>query len=66
MLKRKEGCNGHETFIDVRGDPYVEIPDLALNRIGPGVVEIWGEVFPPQYNLRNLGCWGIVEWEGVV
>ena len=64
-MKLKERDYGHEAFIDVRGDPCVEISDLDLKRIGAGVVEIWGEMSPPQYKLRNFGCWGVVEWEGV-
>ena len=30
------------------------------------MVEIWGELFPPQYNLRNMIGLGFVEGEGVV
>jgi hypothetical protein len=64
-LQWKEGWYGHETFIDVRDNPYLEISDLGLKRIDPGVVEICGEMSPPQYNLRNFGCLWCVEWEGV-
>ena len=44
----KEGPNGHETFIDVEGGLFVVVPNLRLKRIGSGVVEIWGESFPPH------------------
>ena len=42
----KECPNGREDFIDVRIDPSVDASTLGLRRIGPGVVEIWGEVSP--------------------
>ena len=61
MLSGKERPNGHEYFIDVRSDLYVDVSTLSLRRIGPGVVEIWGELCPPQYNLRNFVCLGFVE-----
>ena len=46
LLKWKEQCYGHETFIDVREDLSVNTSALGLKRIGPGVVEIYGELFP--------------------
>ena len=61
----KECPTGREDFIDVRIDPSVDVSTLGLRRIGPVVVEIGGEVFPPQYNLRNVGCWRVIEWQGV-
>ena len=59
-MKRKERGYGHETLIDVIRALYVEVAALGLKRIGAGVVEIWVEVFPPQYYLRNFGCWGLL------
>ena len=47
LLRGKECPNGHEDFIDVRGDLYVDVSTLGSNRIGPGVGEIWGEVPSP-------------------
>ena len=61
LLSGKECPNGHEDFIYVRIDTSGDIWTLCLRRIGPGVVEIQGELSPPQYNLRNLGCLGFVE-----
>ena len=46
MWSGKECPNGREDFIDVRIDPSVDASTLGLRRIGPGVVEIWGEVSP--------------------
>ena len=46
LLKRKERGYGHETLIDVIRALYVEVATLGLKRIGPGVVEIRGEVSP--------------------
>jgi hypothetical protein len=66
LLSGRECPNGRDDFTDIIGCLYVDIPALGLRRIGAGVVEIWGEVFPPQYNLRNSGCWRVVEWEGVL
>ena len=57
---------GDGKLIEVRLDLSVDVCNLGLNRIGRGVVEIWGEVFPPQYNLRNMIGLGFVEGEGVV
>ena len=64
-LSRKGGPNDHEYFIDVRNNPSLNVCALGLRRIGLGVVEIWGELSPLQYNLRNLKDLGFVEEEGV-
>ena len=50
---------------EVRGGVSVDDYRLGLKRIGPGVGEIWHEVFPPQYILRKFVCFGCVEEEGV-
>ena len=47
LLSGKECPNGRDDFIDIIGCLCVDVPALCLSRIGPGVVEIWGEVFPP-------------------
>ena len=47
LLSGKECPYGHEDFVDVIGCLSVNVPALGSSRIGPGVVEIWGEVFPP-------------------
>ena len=65
LLSGNECSNGHEDFIYVRIDPSVDVSTLDLRRIGPGVVEIQGELSPLQYNLRNLKDLGLVEEEGV-
>ena len=60
-----EKCpNGRETYTDVRGDVFVDVPTLGWNRIWLRAIEIWVEVFPPQYNLRNLRDRGSIEVEG--
>ena len=55
----RELWDGVVTLIDVRDDPSVSACMVGLTRIGVGVVEIWGEVFPlGQIWLRSQ--WG--EW----
>jgi hypothetical protein len=60
-LSRKGRPNGHEYFIDVRNNPSLNVGILGLRRMGLGVVEIWGELSPSQYNFRNFGRLGLVE-----
>ena len=59
-MSGKECSNGREDFIDVRIDPYVDVSSLDLRTVGPGVVEIWVEISPSQYNLRKFECLGFV------
>ena len=65
VLSGKECPNGRDEFIYVMTCLCFDVRALGLSIIGPGVVEIWVEVFPPQYILRNFECLGLVEWEGV-
>ena len=54
LLEREEPCYGHESFIYVRKKLYVDVSALCLKRIGPGVVEIWGEVSPPRVHFAEI------------
>ena len=55
----KECANGHGTYTDVRRGLSVIVFKRCLKRIDPGVVEIWGEVFTPQYYWENVLMLGV-------